>query len=273
MRALLSIAALALMSLCATAARCGWAMDTTRFATPTPVAGNIPGLFKWANSVQSDSADIVILAPVHGQRFNAGDSIFVNVSVAGIAIGAQTQHADDCGLRTAMGGQHTHVLLNDDSLLTNYKSGVPFYVGIAHTGVHTVSAFACRSWHESIKSPGAFKSVTIFVDSGAGQFDSVSSPNLEVPIVILNQPIGEYEGTNALAILIDFVPPIATHGTGDFNLRLTVDGASTVLTEWVPYLITGLGPGEHRFRIEGIKTAGQPSKRAANPAERVITVK
>ena len=138
-------------------------IDTTKFSGTTLVKGGIPGLLKWANSRPSDSATVTILSPKEGERFKSGESLFVAVTATGVSLGAQTQYADVCGLANSGKGQHVHVIVDNAPYLADYADGKPFPIGALAPGVHTVRVFASRSWHESIKSPGSFKSVTFYV--------------------------------------------------------------------------------------------------------------
>ncbi len=273
MKALVTIAIASLFILAVSVADAQVPMDTTRFGKPVLVEGGIPGLYKWVNSRQSDSTDVTILAPIEGQRFRSGDSVFVTVSVSGVAIGAQTQYAGLCGLENSMLGQHTHVILDNDAYLANYKSGVPFFVGIATPGVHTLRIFASRSWHESIKSAGSFKTVTYLVDDTVAPAPENDLLQPGQPLLTYSQPNGEYAGEQARAILIDFYLSNATLGPNDHRARLTVDSMSTDLTEWVPYLVTGLSPGEHSFRLRLLTAGGEPAAGDYNSTQRRILVK
>lgn len=250
-------------------------IDTTRFAKPIQVAGAIPGLYRWSNSAQSDSAHVTILSPIEGQRFNHGDSIFVTVSVSGIAIGAQTQYAELTGLANSVEGQYTGIILDNSPCLANYRSGVPFFVGLATPGTHTLRVFASRSWHESVKSPGSLKTVSFLVgDYVTPAFTLENNPLPSGrPFITWNSPKGEYVGTDANVILLDFFITNAAISSEIYMVRLSVDGLSTMLTDWAPYLVTGLKPGEHTFKLELVSTAGDPVGGDFAQATRAIVVK
>ena len=272
MKAILSWAIPSIAILAASQALAQVSMDSTLFGKPVLVEGGIPGLYKWVNSRQSDSADVTILSPSEGQHYTCGDSVFVTVSVSGVAIGAQTQYADLCGLANSADGQHTHIVLDNGAYLANYKSGQPFFVGLAEPGYHTLRVFASRSWHESIKSPGSFKIVTFIVDS-AGLHTDENPLRAGEPLLTYSRPKGEYVGDQARAIMVDFFLTHATLGPDNFTVRLTVDSSSIVLSEWVPYMITGLMPGEHIFKLELLTSSGQPAEGAYNNTVRAIIVK
>jgi hypothetical protein len=250
-------------------------IDTTRFAKPIQVAGAIPGLYRWSNSAQSDSADVTILSPIEGQRFKPGDSIFVTVSVSGIAIGAQTQYAELTGIANSVEGQYTGIILDNSPCLANDKSGVPFFAGLATPGTHILRVFASRSWHESVKSPGSLKTVSYLVgDSIPPEFTPENNPlHPGRPFITWNSPNGEYVGKDAKAILLDFFITNATISSESYQVRLSIDGASTVLTEWVPYLVTGLKPGEHTWRLELLSPTGELVGGDFAQATRAIVVK
>lgn len=247
-------------------------IDTAQFARPVLVDCAIPGLYKWANSPQSDSATLTILSPVDGQQFKSGDSVFVTFSVAGIAIGAQTQHADLLGLANSAEGQHVHVILDTQEPITSHSIGRPIFVGTVERGFHTLRVFACRSWHESIKSPNAYQVITVVADLDTSILRG-QSLRPDAPFLTYNQPSGEYVGVECGTILIDFLLSNAALGANKHKVRLTIDSSATNLVDWVPYFITGLGPGEHTIELELLASDDQPKGGVLNSAERKIIVK
>lgn len=248
------------------------AIDTVHFARPVLIDGAIPGLYKWANSPQSDSAVLTVLSPVDGQQYKPGDSVFVTFSVAGIAIGAQTQHADLLGLANSAEGQHVHVILDNQEPITSHSVGRPIFAGTVERGFHTLRVFACRSWHESIKSPDAYQIISIVADLDTSILRG-QSPRQDVPLLTHSQPAGEYVGEESGLILIDFLLSNAVLGADEHKVRLTIDSSATDLVDWVPYLITGLGPGEHTVKLELLSDDNQPTGGSFNATERKIVVK
>ncbi len=273
MKRIISPALVLLLTLCGSQALAQVSMDTTKFGRPEPMAGDIPGLYKWVNSRQSDTANVTILSPSNGQRFKEGDSVFVTLSVSGVAIGAQTQYADLCGLANSAEGQHSHVILDNEPYLANYKSGSPFFVGIAKPGVHTLRVFASRSWHESIKSPGSFKMVNFLVGDVTEPAPANQAAPPGAPLLTYSRPKGEYVGEQARAIMVDFFLTNVSLSPEGHKVRLTVDSVSALLTDWVPYLVTGLKPGDHTFKLELLATDGTPVPGAYNATSRKVTVK
>lgn len=270
LKIIISYAAIALV-LASTTGHAQVAPDTSYFAAPVRIECPIPGLYEWPNSRQSDSAELTILSPAEGQLFSAGDSVFITVSVAGIAIGAQTAHASSCGLTYHPEGQHTHIVLDDGTTLTNLSTGRPFYVTAATNGTHTLRVFACRSWHESIKSSGSFKMVTYRVGDSS---DSTPSPGGSgQPILTYNSPRGEYESDSTKYLLIDFHLENVSLAPEGHHVRLTVDSASTILTRSVPYLLSGLTPGHHSITLDLLDGIGTAVPGPYTSARQTILVK
>lgn len=72
---------------------------------------------------------------------------------------------------------------------------------------------------------------------------------------------------------MDFYLSNANLSSDGYMVRLTVDWKSTNLTEWVPYLVTRLPPGNHHFKLELVNKSNHMVPGSYNTIERTITMK
>src|SRR5437870_5724420 len=114
-------------------------------------------------SPEYPAAKLTIVSPRDGQVFkNPNDSVLVVMQVSGIQLAVPTDADSTRGIAYSKQGQHVHVIIDDKPYMADYKNGQPFNVGVLAPGMHTIRAFPSFSWHESIKSHGAFATRTFF---------------------------------------------------------------------------------------------------------------
>ena len=146
-----------------------------------------------------------------------------------------------------------------------------FAIGGLAPGAHTLRAFPSRSWHESVKKPGAFVAHTFYVGEKSGE----PALKADQPLLTYSRPKGEYVGADARNIMIDFYLSNCELGPDAYKVIASIDGnVLDTLTEWTPHHIKGLSEGEHTIRLQLIGSDGQPVVNGGfNDTERKITVK
>jgi hypothetical protein len=197
-------------------------------------------------------AKLRIISPAPGEVL-AGDSVTVKAELTGYELGLPTEGEQSRGIAYSKDGQHLHVIIDDKPYMAMYDpNGFP--VGKLSEGVHTLRAFPSRSWHESIKKPGAFVAETFYVKKKSG--DPVLKDSL--PLLTYSRPKGDYKGTDTRRVLLDFYLANAQLGPTQYKVVASIDGkAVDTLTEWVPYYIEGLSPGAHTVKLELIGPDGK----------------
>ena len=226
-------------------------------------------LMAQTNTVASNSAQLEIRSPSEGAVLPAGQPVSLEMAIEGFELGKLTEGSGSNMLAYSKNGQHIHVIVDNKPYMAIYDVSSPVDLGDLGPGVHTVEAFASRSWHESVKSPGARKLVTFYVGSKSG----TAPVDPGKPLLTYSRPKGTYEGADAQMIMVDFYLTNATLSPTDYKARVTIDGKSTVVDSWNPYHVHGLEKGMHTVKIELIDPDGNVVPGAYNSTEREIEVK
>ncbi len=235
-------------------------VDTTRHVELVP-----------APSVPYPDAKLAIVAPREGEVLkNPKDSVFIIMQVTGTELGTHTDADSTRGIAYSKQGQHVHVIVDEKPYMADYKNGQPFNIGVLPPGMHTVRAFPSFSWHESIKSPGAFATRTFFV----GQETKASTGNnLNGPMLTYSRPKGSYTGTEDSSVLLDFYVSNATLDTNSYKVKVWIDGAAMPdIVKWQPYYIRGLSSGKHTVRLQLTAPDGSPVPGTYNSPVEEITI-
>ena len=198
-----------------------------------------------------------------------GDSIDVRVILEGMVLKAPTPGEGANDLAYSKDGQHVHLIVDNEPYMAMYDT--TFRIGGLAPGPHTIRAFPSRSWHESVKKEGAFIARTFYVGQKSGEAPFKS----DQPLLTYSRPKGEYVGTDGRKVMIDFYLANCTLGPDSYKVLASIDGkVMDTLTEWTPYFIEGLKPGEHTIRLQLIGPDGAPVVNGSfNDTERKITVK
>jgi hypothetical protein len=213
-------------------------------------------------------AKLTVRSPLPDGVVKEGDSVRVSVSLAGVELQSPTLGEQTKGINYSPDGQHIHVIIDDKPYMAMYATD-SFSVGVLSPGAHSLRAFPSRSWHESIKTPGAFVAHTFYVGSKSG------TPAFKQgePLLTYSRPKGEYKGKDAEKILLDFYISNATLAPDKNKVRVTIDGKEIAsVTEWVPYYIENLPDGEHTIKLELLAADGSVVPGVYNTAERKIIV-
>lgn len=206
-------------------------------------------------------------------------------------------------------GNHIHVILDNQPYEAYYNIGQPFELRNVADGDHILRVFPSRPWHESYKNEGAFQIVKFTVlGGGAGMIkkatptpaqgtsktnssvvgatptpegkdmqESTASPvDLKKPLLTYSRPKGEYSGSDADAIMIDFWLANAklTGDGGEYRVRYSVDGGEPkFIDKWAPIWLSGWVAGKHSVKLELVDKDGNLVDNGGyNSAMREITI-
>ncbi len=215
-----------------------------------------------------DYADAMLefTAPTEGETLASGDSVAFSYNVTNYELGVATQDASQKPLANSAKGQHVHLILNNDPYHAIYQ---PEGFKLALDDGHYVAiSFLSRSYHESVKNPEAYKVSQFTV--GDGESEDV---DLSAPMLFYSRPKGTYTGNETKSVLFDFYLVNTEIGPGGNQVRVTVNGDTTMMVDqWKPYVLEGLPMGENTVKIELVDDDGNLIDSPINSEERTFTL-
>ena len=213
-----------------------------------------------------DELSFDVLTPGEGEVLS-GDSIDITVSIAGLELMAPTQGEGANSLAYSKDGQHIHVIINNQPYMAKYDT--TFTIAPLASGEHALVAFPSRSWHESVKTPGAVVARRFYHGSTeASGFDPSS------PALVYSRPKGEYVGEDAARVMLDFYLLNVDLSPDGYRVVATVDGkVLDTISAWVPHFIEGLEDGKHSIGLSLIDAEGNSVENGPyGTIEREITI-
>lgn len=146
-------------------------------------------------------------------------------------------------------GQHIHFIVDNAPYQAKYE---PAFEAVLSSGSHLVLAFLSRSYHESVKHENAYVLKQYQLDSTA------PLANIEKdPLLFYSRPKGEYSLDNGDQILLDFYLVNTALSEKGYKVKVLLDGQIFTVDKWRPYIIKGLGAGEHQISISLIYEYGE----------------
>lgn len=180
---------------------------------------------------------------------------------------------------TKEGGQHVHLILDDQPYKPIYDTKAPVKLGellpkdgTLSEGLHVIHAFPSRATHESVKAKGASAMITFWVGKKGKATVDYKKPHL-----VYSRPKGTYAGPAAKEVLFDFYLMGTTLDKGD-KVRYTITGPGLAspltgeFTKWAPKVAKNLGKGEFVFKLEYLDKDGKVVDGPLNSTSRTVTL-
>ncbi len=249
--------------------------DSTKTTSDSTKPAAVISIIPADSSMDFPKAKLLIVSPREGQVLpKATDSVGVIMNVTGMELAKPTGNDSVRGVAYSKQGQHVHVIVDGKPYMADYKNGQPFFIGVLTPGKHTIRAFPSRSYHESVKSAGAFATRTFYVGNGPAKgLKDTTGPDLKGPMLTYSRPKGTYTAAEAQKLLLDFYVTNAKLSPTDYQVDVTIDGKEiTKLTKWQAYYITGLGTGKHTVSLKLMDPKGNVVAGAFNSPSMDITV-
>ncbi len=170
---------------------------------------------------------------------------------------AQTGDAHGKRCNNSDKGQHIHFILDNRPYVALYEPKHEATVPL--NSEHYLLCFLSRSYHESVKSPGAMAVAHFKIDANGG-LQTLDVPKM--PMLFYSRPKGDYLGGDTANILLDFYPVNAALGN---DLRVKVDvkneatgkTASFMLNEWKAHFLQNLGTGKANVSLSFVDKDGK----------------
>ncbi|MEZ4827669.1 MAG: hypothetical protein R3C61_15515 [Bacteroidia bacterium] len=199
------------------------------------------------------------------------DDAKVNFSfeVHNYELGAQTPAIEGLGLANSGKGQHIHLIVDNKPYSAHYEPN--FSTDTLTEGNHVILAFLSRSYHESVKNTGS-GAVSYFIEQYQVGAPALDAPDLTAPHMFYSRPKGAYKGEEIKNVLLDFFLVNVNLSPDGYKVRATINGETFMITEWAPYVIAGLEPGEATIKLELLNASGDLVSSPYNPVERTITL-
>ncbi len=183
------------------------------------------------------------------------------VSGAGYELGQQTPDAPQKMCANSAKGQHIHLIIDNEPYSAQYTSNFDYDIA---DGEHYLLAFLSRSYHESIKSPGAsvLKKVTVENKS------ITTSADVAEPMIFYSRPKGTYVGKNETEkVMLDYYLA-NVNPTMNYKVKADINGEEHMLDYWRPYYIEGLPMGRNKIKLTLVDENGKAVETPLNPVTR-----
>ncbi len=161
---------------------------------------------------------------------------------------SQTADAGSKNCNNSGKGQHIHFILDNKPYVALYEP--KHDIVLANNTEHYLLCFLSRSYHESVKSPGAAVIYHFRVDEN-GKLQKLDDPT--APMVFYSRPKGDYIGADTKNLLFDFYVWNATLGNDSYKIKAHVagDGVDTTLTitDWKTYFLKNMPMGKPNITL------------------------
>lgn len=237
------------------------AVETVASAEPVVLKSGDLTLTEIVSPVFTD-ARISVNSPAPGTAV-AGNPVTFDFGVEQYELGAQTGDAATKLCANSAEGQHIHLIIDNAPYTAHYAASFDQEVA---EGPHVGLAFLSRSYHESIKTPNAYKLFPFAVGEGAAQpeFD------FEAPHMFYSRPKGTYKGSDTKLVMLDFYLVNADLSADGYRVRANINGEEFLIDKWVPYGMEGLPMGENTIELTLIDAAGKTVQSPFNPVTRTV---
>lgn len=186
-----------------------------------------------------------IISPAVDTSLEIGPANFqFKIEGGNYELGVQSSDVSTKKCSNSSKGQHIHLILNNEPYQASYDTSYTTKNDL-EAGNYVALAFISRSYHESLKHPGAYALTQFKV--GEEEMDEI---DLTAPHLFYSRPKGEYANEFADEVMLDFYL-VNTSISEDGNyVKVTLNETTEFkITKWVPYLIKGLPVGPNTVQI------------------------
>jgi hypothetical protein len=153
-------------------------------------------------------------------------------SVKNYDLKMQTADNENKQCNNSGSGQHIHFIMDEQPYKALYEPMNE--MTLANGTEHYLMAFLSRSYHESVKSPGAAVVLHFRIDE-QGRYQKMDEP--KTPMVFYSRPKGDYLGKDTSNLLLDFYVWNCNLSADGYKVSATLYPAGGVPVESVNYMI------------------------------------
>ncbi|MBX2907369.1 MAG: hypothetical protein KF744_15090 [Taibaiella sp.] len=228
---------------------------TDSASATAPVA---PQLSDVAASPEFEGASLKISSVKADKVGNDSTKLSFKFDVKNYELKGQTADAANKMCNNSAQGQHIHFIMDTQPYKALYEPKNE--VTVANGTEHYLMVFLSRSYHESVKSPGA-AALYHFKISETGTLEKLDDP--KTPMVFYSRPKGDYVGADTANILLDFYVWNCTLGADEKHVVADVTSANGAtakftLDKWAPKFINHLAMGKNKVTLTLTDKEGNP---------------
>jgi len=209
-----------------------------------------------ADSKQFPGAELSIVS-ITSEKVDADSAkLTVKYDVKNYTLTEHTSDSNAHHMANSAQGQHIHFILDNKPYAALYEPEHTAMVKL--NSEHYLMSFLSRSYHESIKEPGASVLKHFKVDEN-GKVVELDIP--AEPALFYSRPKGEYVGDDAKNILLDFYLVNTKLDDGN-KVEAKINDTTITLDKWGPYEIQNAPKGELNVTLtlvdkDGNKLSGE----------------
>ncbi len=185
------------------------------------------------------------------------------ISGSSYKLGEQTSDAPQKNCANSNEGQHLHLIVDTEPYVAKYESSFTHEIP---DGEHYILCFLSRSYHESLKTPSAYKAVRAKV---TGKTMS-NMAEVEGPMLFYSRPKGLYTGEDTKKVMLDYY--LVNVDKPGYKVEADINGEKHLLDKWQPYYIEGLPEGDNTIKMSLLDSAGQLVNAPLNPVSRTFKI-
>lgn len=249
--------------------------ESSRPPTDSPSAGiNIMGnsiekngirLIPFDDSPKFPDARLQLQSPAPNATVPSGEVTFA-YALSNFKLTDMTGGHHEEQLARSMKGQHIHNIVDNQPYTAHYETT---FTKLLSDGSHVVLSFLSRSYHESLKQPGAYDLRVINVGNGPAAAPPI---DIKQPTLFYSRPKDEYIGDDAKRIMLDFYLVNTALDPDGNKVRATINGTDFLLDKWLPYQIEGLPNGQNTIKLELVDSDGKLLPGAYNSVTRTFSI-
>lgn len=188
---------------------------------------------------------------------NDSAKVVFNFTVKNYELKKQTDDAGGKLCNNSAKGQHIHFILDNKPYVALYEPTDT--VKLANNSEHYLMAFLSRSYHESLKNPGAALVYHFKIDEKGG-LKKLDDP--KTPMVFYSRPKGDYIGKDTANVLLDFYVWNTTLTANGNKVKADIHSAggkdtSVMISDWKANMLHGLGMGKSTVKLSLVDKDGK----------------